>query len=329
MLETRVTRMLGIQFPILQGGLLWLARAELTAAVSNAGGLGILSSFTFENKEDLVREIRKTRKLTDKPFAVNIPIAPTLRPFSMDSLIGTILDEGVRIVETAGRSPESFIDRLKREGVIVLHKCGSVRNAQHAQRIGCDAVIIDGYECGGHPGEDDITSLVLIPIARDAIDIPLIAAGGFADGRGLVAALALGAEAILMGTRFVATKESPLHSKIKEWLMQSSERDTMIVQRSLRNSARVLRNSVATKVAEMEQQGASLEELAPLISGKMEREVFDTGDRERGLIHCGQSVGLVKDIPTVKELIDRIVNEADGVIQNLNTQDYFQPRATA
>ena len=325
MLKTRVTEMLGIQYPILQGGMLWLGRAELVAAVSNAGGLGILSSFTFPTPHELAHEIRKTKTLTSKPFAVNLPFLPTLRPVNVDDFIDAIIGEGVRIVETAGRSPEPYMERFKKAGVKVLHKCTAVRFARTVERIGCDAVIIDGYECAGHPGEEDVTSLVLIPLTRDAVSIPVIAAGGFGDGRGLVAALALGAEAVLMGTRFMASKECSAHPKVKEWLTQLCERDTMLVQRSLRNTARVVKNTVSEKVAEMEQKGAKLEELAPLLSGQREKEVFETGDLEKGLVHCGQSIGLVRDIPTVKEVMDKIVRDAQEVLKGLGASGVFKP----
>ncbi|MEK7849093.1 MAG: nitronate monooxygenase [Chloroflexota bacterium] len=325
MLKTRVTEMLGIKYPILQGGMLWLGRAELAAAVSNAGGLGIISSFTFPTPEELAMELRKTRSLTDKPFGVNIPFLPSLRPINVDGFIDAIIAEGVKVVETAGRSPEQYMERFKKAGVKVIHKCTAVRFARTTERIGCDAVIIDGYECAGHPGEDDVTSLTLVPLTRDAVSIPVIAAGGFADGRGLVAALALGADAVLMGTRFMATRECSLHPKVKEWLLQCSERDTMLVQRSLRNTARVLRNPVSQQVSEMEARGATLEQLAPLLSGQREREVFESGDTDKGLGHCGQSVGLVRDIPTVKELMDRLVHEAEEVSQRLAAGGSFRP----
>jgi nitronate monooxygenase len=279
--------------------------------------LGILSAWTFPTKAELRDEIRKTKALTSKPFAVNLPIAPALRPLDIEGVTDTIVREGVKIVESAGKISEPLVKRFNEAGVKVLHKCTAVRFARTAERIGCDAVIIDGYECGGHPGEEDVTSLVLIPLTRDAVSVPLIAAGGFADGRGLVAALALGAEAVLMGTRFMATRESPLHATVKEWLTRCSERETLLVLRSLRNTARVLQNTVAQKVTEMEQQGARLEELAPLISGRGEKEVFETGELEKGLVHCGQSVGLIRDIPTVKELIDRIAAEAEEITRRL------------
>src|SRR3972149_1994314 len=239
--------MLGIQHPILQGGMLWLGRAELVAAVSNAGGLGILSPFTFPTPHDLAHEIRKTKTLTSKPFAVNLPFLPTLRPVNVDDFIDAIIGEGVRIVETAGRSPEPYMERFKKAGVKVLHKCTAVRFARTVERIGCDAVIIDGYECAGHPGEEDVTSLVLIPLTRDAVSIPVIAAGGFGDGRGLVAALALGAEAVLMGTRFMASKECRGHPAWKEFLVNASGMDTVYAMRSINNPSRIVKKAGAEK----------------------------------------------------------------------------------
>lgn len=317
--------MLGIEFPIIQGGMLWVSRAELVAAVSNAGGLGVLSSWTFSTAAELRNEIQRTKTLTNKPFGVNLPIAPALRPLDVDGVIDAIIAEGVKVVESAGRVTEQLVDRLKKAGVRVIHKCTAIRFARTAERMGCDAIIIDGYECGGHPGEEDITSLVLIPLTRDAVNVPVIAAGGFADGRGLVAALALGAEAVLMGTRFMATKESPIHDKVKQWFIRCSERDTILVQRSLRNSARVLKNTVAQKVIEIEKQGSQLEEVAPLILGTGEKEVFETGDVGKGLVHCGQCVGLVRNIPTVKKVIDHIVHDADEIVIRLGASKAFQP----
>lgn len=303
MFKTRVTEILDIEYPIIQGGMQWVARAELVSAVSNAGGLGILSALTFPSPEELAAEIRKTRELTDKPFGVNLSFLPTLRPVNYAAYIDAILQEGVKIVETAGRSPEPYMERLKVAGAKVIHKCTSVRFARTAQRIGCSVVSMDGFECAGHPGEEDVTSLILIPQTVDSVDIPVIASGGFGDGRGLVAALALGASGVNMGTRFLASQEAPIHPRVKEWLVKSSERDTMLVMRSLRNTERVLRNATAEKVSEMEKQGATLEELAPLLSGEKELEVFKTGELDRGLVASGQVVGLIHDIPTVKEVI--------------------------
>lgn len=323
MFKTRVTEILDIEYPIIQGGMQWVARAELVSAVSNAGGLGILSALTFPSPEKLAAEIRKTRELTDKPFGVNLSFLPTLRPVNYAAYIDAILQEGVKIVETAGRSPEPYMERLKVAGAKVIHKCTSVRFARTAQRIGCSVVSMDGFECAGHPGEEDVTSLILIPQTVDSVDIPVIASGGFGDGRGLVAALALGASGVNMGTRFLASQEAPIHPQVKEWLVKSSERDTMLVMRSLRNTERVLRNATAEKVSEMEKQGATLEELAPLLSGEKELEVFKTGELDQGLVACGQVVGLIHDIPTVKEVIDSIIAEAKDIGQRLISMGVF------
>jgi len=312
MFQTRLTQLLGIEYPIIQGGMQWISRSELVGAVSNAGGLGILSALTFASP--LAAEIRKTRSSTDKPFGVNLTMLPTLHPVDIDSYIDVIVEEGVRIVETAGRSPEQYMERLKAGGIKVIHKCVAIRFARTAERIGCDVVSIGGYECAGHPGEEDVTSLILIPLAADAVKIPVVASGGFGDARGLVAALALGAEGINMGTRFMATQEAPIHPRVKEWLIQATERDTMLILRSLRNSVRVLKNPVAEKVAAMEKQGATVEEMAPLISGQRGKELLETGEVE-GLQACGQVVGLIHDIPSVKEMIDRIIDEARDIVE--------------
>ena len=325
MFKTKITEMFNIEYPIIQGGMQWVARAELVSAVSNAGGLGILTSLTFSSPQELAAEIKKTRGLTNRPFGVNITLIPTLRPVNYDAYVDVILQEGVKIVETAGRSPEPYIKLLKAADVKVIHKCTAARFARTAQRIGCDAVSIDGFECAGHPGEEDVTSLVLIPIAADSVDIPVIASGGFGDGRGLVAALALGASAINMGTRFLATREAPVHYKVKERLVQLSERDTMLVERSLRNTARVMRNAASEKVSEMEKHGAPLEELAPFISGQKGLEVYQTGDLDRGLVACGQVVGLIRHIPTVKQLIEDIIHEAEDIMSRFTTKTVFQP----
>lgn len=325
MFKTKVTEMLGIEYPITQGGMQWVARAELVSAVSNAGALGILSALTFASPEELAAEIRKTRELSDKPFGVNLTFLPTLRPVNYDAYIDAILQEGVKIVETAGRSPEPYMGRFKGARVKVIHKCTAVRFARTAQRIGCDVVSIDGFECAGHPGEEDVTSLILIPRTVDSVDIPVIASGGFGDGRGFVAALALGASGVNMGTRFMATQEAPVHPEVKQWLMRSSERDTTLVMRSLRNTERVLRNATAERVSEMEKQGATLEELAPLLSGQRGLEVFKTGDPGGGLVACGQVVGLIQRIPTVKQLVEDIIQEAEELVSRFGREGIFRP----
>ena len=292
--KTQVTEDFGIEHPIIQGGMMWVSQPELVAAISEAGGLGILTALTFETAEGLADAIARTRALTDHPFGVNLTFLPTLIPKDYGSLIDVIVDEGIGIVETAGRNPEPYMERIKAGGAKVVHKCTSVRFAKKAEAIGCDYVSIDGCECAGHPGEEDITSLVLIPATVDAINIPVIASGGFADARGLVAALALGADAMNMGTRFVATQEAPAHEKVKQWYVDASETDTMYVMRSLRNTERVLRNEIAERVVELEGQGAGIAELAPLVSGKNGLRVLKDGDTDVGLMTAGQSVGLVR-----------------------------------
>ena len=325
MFKTRITELFDIKYPITQGGMMWISRAELVAAVSNAGGLGIITAFTFPTPQELAAEIKKTKELTDKPFGVNITLLPTLRPVDIDGYLNAVIDSGVKIVETAGRSPEPYMERLKTAGVKVIHKCTAVRFARTAQRIGCDAVSIDGFECAGHPGEEDVTSLVLIPLTVDAIEIPVIASGGFSDGRGLIAALALGAEAVNMGTRFMATQEAPGHPRVKEFLTTASERDTVLVLRSFRNTMRALRNPTSEKVLEMENQGADIHQLEALISGRVGLKLLEEGDTDKGLLSVGQVIGLVHDIPTVKELIDRIIKEAEEIVSTIGTGSIFQP----
>jgi NAD(P)H-dependent flavin oxidoreductase YrpB (nitropropane dioxygenase family) len=325
MFKTRITELFGIKYPITQGGMMWISRAELVSAVSNAGGLGIITAFTFPTPKELAAEIEKTRGLTDKPFGVNITLLPTLRPVDIHGYINTVIDSGIKIVETAGRSPEPYMERLKAAGVKVIHKCTAVRFARTAQRIGCDTVSIDGFECAGHPGEEDVTSLVLIPLTVDSVEIPVIASGGFADGRGLVAALAMGAEAVNMGTRFMATKEAPGHAKVKELLVTASERDTVLVLRSFRNTMRALRNPTSENVLELEKQGADIHQLESLISGRVGLKLLEAGDTDSGLLSVGQSVGLVHDIPTVKELIDRTIKEAEELVSKMTAGGMFKP----
>ncbi len=255
MISTRITEFFGVERPIVQGGLMWVATAELVAAVANAGGMGFMTALTFPDPERLRAEIRRCRQLTDKPFGVNLTFLPTLRPPDYPALIDACAVEGIRFIETAGRNPEPFLPQMKSAGMRVIHKCTSVRHALKARAIGCDAVSIDGFEAAGHPGEDDVTTLILVPLVRDAVDLPLIASGGFADGRGLVAALALGADGINMGTRFVATREAPVHANIKQALLHRSETDTRLIMRSLRNTERVLHNRAADKVLEIEGRG--------------------------------------------------------------------------
>ena len=315
MFETKITKALGIKYPIIQGGMMWLSKAELVSEVSNAGGLGIITALSFDKPEKLAEEIDRCRDMTDRPFGVNITFLPTLRPVNYDAYIDVIIDKGIKIMETAGRNPEPYMKKLKEAGIKVIHKCTSIRHAKKAEAIGCDFVSIDGFECAGHPGEDDITSLILIPRAVDELNIPVIASGGFGDTRGFLAALSLGAEGINMGTRFVATKEAPAHQNIKKKLVEAKETDTILVERSLKNTLRALKNKHALKIKEMEERGATLEELAPLLSGLRGLKALQTGEIDDALFACGQVVGLIKDIPTVKELIEGIIKEAEKILK--------------
>jgi len=316
MFETRITKLFGIKYPIIQGGMVYLSQARLVAAVSNAGGLGILTSANINTKEAFRDELKKVKSLTDKPFGVNINLAPAQRPVDNATYIDILIDEGICIVETSGRSPEALMKQFKQGGVIVVHKApGEVRFAQTAEQIGCDAVSVIGMECGGHPGPNDTSTLVLVRAAVEKIKIPIIAGGGFGDAAGFVAALALGADGVLMGTRFMATKECPAHPKFKEWLVKASETDVIVTQRSIRAPSRNLRNGPAEKVLEMESKGASLEELLKYTSGQNSLKVYFEGDLEAGLAECGQVVGLIHDVPTVKEVIDSIINGAEAIIK--------------
>ena len=316
MFQTRITELLGIKYPIVQGGMVHLARAELVAAVSNAGGLGIVTSADHETSQGLREELREIKGLTDKPFGVNINLSPAARPVNTEEYIDVLIEEGVRIVETSGRSPEPHMKQFKQGNVIVVHKApGGVRYAEAAELAGCDAVSIIGYECGGHPGPDDTGSVVLVPATVRAVKIPVLAGGGFADAAGFVAALALGADGVLMGTRFMATRECPAHPAFKEWLLRAREIDTVITQRSIRAPSRVLRNEAVLKVLEMEGRGATLEELLTVTSGQNSTRVYFGGDLEAGVAECGQVVGLLQDGPTVKEVIDGIIDGAREIIE--------------
>jgi nitronate monooxygenase len=316
MLKTRITEFFGVERPIVQGGLMWVATAELVSAVANAGGMGFMTALTFPKPEDLRAEIRRCRDLTDKPFGVNLTFLPTLRPPDYPALITVCIEEGIRFIETAGRNPEPFLPQIKSAGLRVIHKCTSVRHALKAEKIGCDAISIDGFEAAGHPGEDDVTTLILVPLVRDAVRVPIIASGGFADGRGLAAALALGADGMNMGTRFVATREAPVHANLKEALIRHNETDTRLIMRSLRNTERVLRNQAAEKVLEIEGRGNTrIEDLIPYVSGLVGKEMLEDGDVEKGTMAAGQCIGLIRDIPTCRELLDRIMAEAEEIIQ--------------
>jgi nitronate monooxygenase len=314
-LKTRVTELLGIEYPIVQGGMMWVGRAELAAAVSNAGGLGILTALTQPTPDALRAEIARCRAMTDKPFGVNLTILPSVSPPPYAEYRKAIIDSGVKIVETAGYKPQEHVDEFKAHGILVMHKCTAVRHALSAERMGVDAISIDGFECAGHPGEDDVPGLILIPAAADKVKIPMIASGGFGDGRGLVAALALGADGINMGTRFCATVEAPIHENAKQLILQNDERGTNLIFRSLKNTARVAKNSVSDKVVELlSAPDAKFEHVAHLVRGAQGRELLETGNLDAGLIWAGQVQGLIHDIPTCAELIQRIVLEAEEII---------------
>jgi nitronate monooxygenase len=315
MIRTRFTEMFGIEHPIVQGGMQWVGRAELTSAVANAGALGFLTALTQPTPEDLVKEIARCRDMTDRPFGVNLTILPTLVPRPYDEYIDAIISSGIKIVETAGNNPKTFLPRFKAAGVKVIHKCTSVRHGLTAERLGVDCISMDGFECAGHPGEDDIPNLVLLPAAANVIRIPMLASGGFADARGLVAALALGCEGMNMGTRFMATKEAPIHQKVKEAIVAGDGRSTALILRSLRNTSRVFGNSVAKRAIEMEQAGKGIDEIGPVVTGSRGRVVYETGDLEHGIWSAGTSMGLIGDIPSCKELVERIVGEAEELIR--------------
>jgi NAD(P)H-dependent flavin oxidoreductase YrpB (nitropropane dioxygenase family) len=310
-MNNRVARLLGTRYPIVQGGMQWVARAELAAAVSNAGGLGTLGALTQPTPEDLAHEIARCRTMTDRPFGVNVTMLPTVNPAPYDRIFDVIVEQRVPVVETAGNVPAEVFERLKKAGIVVIHKCTSVRHALAAERRGVDIVSIDGFECAGHPGEDDVPGLVLIPAAVAALTVPVIASGGIADGRGMAAALALGAEGVNMGTRFVATREAPVHDNIKQALLQARENDTRLIMRTLRNSSRVLLNPVSEEVLRLERRpgGASFEELRPLVNGQRGRAALESGDVTGGIIWAGMVAGLIHDIPTCAELIERMVHE--------------------
>ena len=313
MIKTRITELLGIEYPIIAGPMAYISMAELVSAVSNAGGLGIIASLSFTTIEELRQEIKKTRSMTDKPFAVNITLLPTARPVNYEDYFKAAIDEGADIIETSGRSPEPYMKLLKDAGVTVLHRATRTRDIQTAERVGVDAVTILGTEAAGHPGQEDVTSLVRIPIAVDAVKVPVIAAGGIADARGFVAALALGAEGVLMGTRFMACKECKIHPNVKDWLKQLGEADTILIQKSIKNASRVVRTEHTEKILEMEQKGATLEELLPLLSGQRGMNTYATGDVSGASISVGQVVGLINDVPSVKEIIDGIISEAQKI----------------
>jgi nitronate monooxygenase len=303
--------MLGIRYPIIQGGMMWVGRAELASAVSNAGGLGILTALTQPTPEALVTEIERCRGMTDKPFGVNLTILPSASPPPYEAYLDAIIGSGIKILETAGSNPKEFIGKAKAAGITIIHKCTAVRHALSAERNGVDMISIDGFECAGHPGEDDVGGLVLIPAAARQLKIPVIASGGIGDGRGLAGALALGAEGVNMGTRFCATKEAPMHENVKQMMVAKTERDTNLIFRTLHNTARCLKNSVSDEVVAMERRpgGVEFKEIHHLVAGARGRAALETGELEDGLVWGGQVVGLIDDIPSCEELIQRMVIE--------------------
>jgi NADH:quinone reductase (non-electrogenic) len=316
MIRTRFTELFGIEHPVVQGGMQRVSKAELVSAVANAGALGFLSALTQPTPEALRAEIERTRAMTDKPFGVNLTILPSLNPPPYEAYVQAIIDAGIKVVETAGRSPAPFMPAFNAAGVKVIHKCTSVKHAKKAQEVGCAAVIIDGFEAAGHPGEDDIPSLVLLPRAVDELQIPVIACGGFSDGRSLVAALALGADAVSMGTRFLGTEEAPVHANLKQKLLEASELDTQLIFRKFRNTARVFKNTIAVEVAEIEKVAESeFADVAELVAGKRGAVVLESGDMEHGIWWAGVSAGLIYDIPRVADLVARIVGDAEGIIK--------------
>lgn len=314
MLTTAFTETFGVRHPIVQGGMQWVGRAELAAAVSEAGGLGIITALTQPSPEDLFKEVKRAQDLTDQPLGVNLTILPTINPPPYDEYRRAIAEAGVRIVETAGQNPEPHLPFFHDHGIKVLHKCTSVRHAVKAESIGVDGVSIDGFECAGHPGEDDVPGLILIPAATSKLSIPVIASGGIADERGLVAALALGADGVNMGTRFMCTQESYIHDDVKQAIVQATERDTNLIFRPLRNTARVARNAVSTEVVEKLDEGGQFEDIRELVAGVRGREVYETGNLDAGVWSVGLVQGLIHDVPTVKELIDRMVAGAEEII---------------
>ena len=315
-MKTRITELLGIQHPIIQGGMHYVGFAELAAAVSNAGALGIITGLTQRTPDLLAAEIARCRTLTDQPFGVNLTFLPTVNAPDYPGYIRAIIEGGVKIVETAGNNPAPWMPLMKEHGIKVIHKCTSVRHALKAERIGCDAVSVDGFECGGHPGEDDVPNFILLPRAAEELTIPFVASGGMADGRSLVAALALGAEGINMGTRFIATREAPVHENVKRAIVAASELDTRLVMRPLRNTERVLKNAAVERLLEKERQlGANLrfEDIITEVAGVYPR-IMREGDMDAGAFSCGMVAGLIHDIPSVQELIERIMAEAHRLI---------------
>lgn len=319
-MKTRITELFGIEHPIIQGGMHYVGLAEMASAVSNAGGLGIITALTQPTPAKLKEEIQRCQSMTDKPFGVNLTFLPTTTPPDYPGYIAVIIETGVKIVETAGNNPQKWMPMLKEAGIKVIHKCTSVRHALKAQAIGVDALSIDGFECGGHPGEDDVPNMILLPLAADALTVPFIASGGMADGRSLVAALSLGAEGINMGTRFVATQDAPVHQNVKDGIVAASELDTRVILRPFRNTERVLVNRGVEKLIDCEKQlgdKITFDDIKPYVAG-VYHKVMVEGDMDAGAWSCGMVVGLINDIPTVKELVTRIMSEAESIIQRMH-----------
>jgi len=317
-IRTRFTELVGIEYPLMLGGMFQVGRAELAAAVSEAGGLGTITSVTQGEPENLRREIRRVKSLTKKPFAVNLSLFPSARPIPNEAYIEVLLEEGVRIVETSGRSPEPIMKPLKDGGCIVIHKVPGVKYAKTAERVGVDAVSVVGFETGGHPGMEDVGAVVLIPRTVQAVNIPVLAGGGFATGAGIAAALALGADGVVMGTRFMAVKESIVHDNVKQGMINADETQRTIIQKTIKSPSRVALNAVARQVMELEKEGKGLEELLPYITGQRSKAVYFDGDVDGGVWSCGQSVALVEDVPTVQELMQRLFREAEETVARLN-----------
>lgn len=317
-MKTRITELFGIEHPIIQGGMHYVGYAELASAVSNAGGLGIITGLTLKTPENLADEIARCHEMTDKPFGVNLTFLPIVDAPDYKGLVQAVIDGGVKIVETAGNNPAEYLPALKEAGIKVIHKCTTVRHALKAQSIGCDALSIDGFECGGHPGEDDIPNMILLPRAADELEVPFVASGGMADGRSLVASLAMGADGINMGTRFLATQEAPVHENVKQAILEATELDTRLVMRPLRNTERVLNNPAVERILEKERElGAHIkfEDIVKEVAGVYHR-VMKEGQPYSGAWSCGMVVGLIDDIPSCKELINRIMQQADDIISN-------------
>ncbi|MEO1732675.1 MAG: nitronate monooxygenase [Pseudomonadota bacterium] len=313
-MKTRLTELLGIEVPIICGGMMRVGTAELAAAVSNAGALGIMTALTQPTPDGLAAEIEKCQSLTKKPFGVNLTVGVVATEVNYEDYLKVIINSGVKIVETAGRSPEPFMPYFKAAGIKVIHKAVTVRHALAAERVGVDVVSIDGFECAGHPGEQDVGGLVLFPAAAQALSIPVVASGGIGDGRGLAAALALGCEGVNMGTRFLATKEAPVHDGIKQKIVEMDENQTQLIFRSFRNTARVYKNEIAQKVSQIEAEGGAFKDVHAYVSGENQEKAWSTGDIEAGMVTAGMSGAFVKDIPNCEELVDRIVWEASEII---------------